>query len=93
MSHDRKNGVTEDRKMIEANVRRIVGIAALRRIHRIIVEHKEGDRLLRTVIAPVAIFLMAVIAALIWTFGSPRAELMTAPLPQCSPPPGERISI
>lgn len=92
MSQDKRNGVTEDREMIEANVRRIVGIAALRRIHRIIAEHKEGDRLLRAVIAPVAIVLMIVIAALIWTFGSPRAESMTAPLPECSPPPGERIS-
>jgi hypothetical protein len=93
MPQDRKNGVTEDREMIEANVRRTVGIAALRRIHRLIVEHKEGDRLLRTVIAPVAVFLMAVIAALIWTYGSPRAEPMAEPLPQCSPLPGERISI
>jgi hypothetical protein len=93
MSQDRKNGVTEDREMIEANVRRIIGIAALRRIHRIIVERKEGDRLLRAVIAPAAVFLMAVIAALIWTYGSPRAEPMTEPLPQCSPAPGERVSI
>jgi hypothetical protein len=93
MPKDEKNGVTEDREMIEANVRRIVGIAALRRIQRIIAEHREGDRLLRAVIAPVAVFLMAVIAALIWTYGSPRAEPMAEPLPRCSPAPGERVSI
>jgi hypothetical protein len=58
MSQERKNGVTEDREMIEANVRRIVGIAVL-----------------------------------IWTYGSPRAEPMIEPLPQCSPLPGGRISI
>jgi hypothetical protein len=36
---------------------------------------------------------MIVVAALIWTFGSPRAESATAPLPECAPPRGEMISI
>jgi hypothetical protein len=93
MTPDTERNVTDDREVIESNVRRIVGIAALRRIHQAISDRQEADRILRNVIAPIAALVMIVVAALIWTFGSPRAESTTAPLPECAPPRGEMISI
>lgn len=93
MTPENPRGAAEDREMIESNVRRVVGIAALRRIHKLIAERRNADHILRAVIAPIAAILMVVIAALIWNFGGPRAEPLATPLPECSPPPGERISI
>ena len=93
MTPDNPSGVTSDREMIESNVRRVVGFAALRRIHKVIADRSEADRVLRSVVAPIAAVVMIVIAALIWTFGSPRADDAVAPLPECSPPAGEKISI
>ena len=93
MTADERQNVTEDRELIESSVRRIVGIAALRRIHRIISDRKEEERILRKVVAPIAALLMIVVAALIWHFGSPRTDPSADPLPQCSPAPGEKITI
>jgi hypothetical protein len=92
MTPDTERNMTDGREVIESNVRRIVGIAALRRIHKAISDRREADRILRTVIAPIAALVMIVVAALIWTFGGPRAE-STAPLPECAPPRGEMISV
>ena len=88
-----ERNVPDDREMIESNVRRIVGFAALRRIRKVISDRQEADRILRTIVAPIAAVLMVVIAALIWTFGSPHADSVNAPLPECAPPKGEMISI
>ena len=84
--------VTEDREIIDASVRRVVGIAALRRIHRIISDRKEEERIMRKIVAPLATLLMIVIAALIWHFGSPREDAGMRPL-ECSPPASERITV
>lgn len=92
MTHADGRTVTEDREMIDANVRRIVGIAALRRIHRIISDRKEEQLIMRKVVAPLATLLMIVIAALIWHFGSPRNMPDVGPL-ECSPPASERIAV
>ena len=93
MTSDERQNVTEDRELIESKVRRIVGIAALRRIHRIISDRTEEERIMRKIVAPVAALLMIVVAALIWHFGSPRMDPEADPLPQCSPAPGEKITI
>ena len=92
MTHGDGRTVTEDREMIDTNVRRIVGIAALRRIHRLLSDRKEEERIMRKVVAPLATLLMIVIAALIWHFGSPREMPDIGPL-ECSPPASERISV
>ena len=60
---------------------------------RVISDRRDRERVLRKVVAPVATLLMIVIAALIWHFGSPRDDSETAPLQECSPPPGEKITI
>lgn len=93
MTPQTEKSVTDDREVIESNVRRIVGIAALRRIHKLITDRKDEERILRTVVAPIAAVLMIVAAALIWHFASPWADGMEAPLPECAPPRGEMISI
>ena len=86
--------VANVREVIESNVRRIVGLAALRRIHRIITDRQQEERVLRTLVAPVATVLMIVVAALIWSYGSPRTDDRPAgPLPECAPPRGENITI
>jgi hypothetical protein len=92
MTHGDGRIVTEDREVIDTNVRRIVGIAALRRIHRIISDRAEEERIMRRVVAPLATLLMIVIAALIWHFGGPREASGVSPL-ECSPPASERISV
>jgi hypothetical protein len=92
MTHGDGRIVTEDREVIDTNVRRIVGIAALRRIHRIISDRAEEERIMRRVVAPLATLLMIVIAALIWHFGGPREVPGVGPL-ECSPPASERISV
>jgi hypothetical protein len=94
MTHNPGPDVTNDRDVIESNVRRIVGFTALRRIHKIIADRQEEDRVLRTLVAPIATILMIVIAALIWSYGSPRTDSRPAgPLPECAPPRGENITI
>jgi sulfite exporter TauE/SafE len=93
LTPDTEKSVTDDREAIQSNVRRIVGIAALRRIHRMISGREEEQRMLRTVIAPIAAIVMIVIAVLIWHFASPWADDALAPLPECAPPRGEMISI
>ncbi len=86
--------MTDDRETIESNVRRIVGITALRRIHKLISERRDEEQIMRTVVAPIAAVLMIVVAVLIWHFGSPRmTDDPTAPLPECSPPKSENITI
>jgi hypothetical protein len=90
MTPNTGQSVTHDREMIESNVRRIVGIAALRRVHKLLTDRRDEERILRAVVAPIAAFMMIVIAALIWTYGSPRAF---APLPECSPPRSQNITI
>jgi hypothetical protein len=58
------------------------------------VETKDADRAYRRLIGPVATILMIVIAALIWSFGSPRTDNGPAgPLPECAPPRSENITI
>jgi hypothetical protein len=93
MTPHTEQSVTDDREMIESNVRRIVGMTALRRIHKLISERQDDDRILRTYVAPIAAVVMIVIAALIWTYGSPRSEPATGPLPECSPPRNQNITI
>jgi hypothetical protein len=94
MTRDPGSDVTNDREVIESNVRRIVGFAALRRIHRIITNRQEEERVLRTLVAPIATILMIVAAALIWSYGSPRMDNRPAgPLPECAPPRSENITI
>ena len=85
--------VTDDREAIESNVRRIVGITALRRIHKVISDHRDEEQIMRTRVAPIAAIVMIVIALLIWTFGSPYTDEARALLLECSPPRGEMISI
>jgi hypothetical protein len=55
------------------------------------------ERIPRKVVAPVVTLLMIVIAALIWRYGSPNEmavdDPMVAPLPQCGPGPGEKVTI
>ena len=85
--------VTDDREMVESNVRRIVGITALRRIHKMISDRRDEERIMRNRVVPIAAIVMIVIALLIWTFGSPYTDEAHAPLPECSPPRGEMISI
>ena len=93
MTPNTEQSAKDDREAIQSNVRRIVGIAALRRIHKLISDRHDEERIMRTVVAPIAVVVMIVIAALIWNFGSPRAGDAAAPLPECSPPRGEMISI
>lgn len=88
-----EQSVTDDREMIEPNVRRIVGITALRRIHKVISERRDEERIMRTRVAPIAAIVMIVIALLIWTFGSPYTDEARAPLPECSPPRNQNITI
>ena len=93
MTPDTGKNVTDDREVIESNVRRIVGIAALRRIHRLISDRRDEERIMRARVAPIAAAVMIVIAMLIWHFASPYADdAQEAPLPQCAPPKGEMIS-
>lgn len=93
MTRDPGPDATNDREVIESNVRRIVGFAALRRIHKIIADRQDEERVLRTLVAPVATILMIVIAALIWSYGSPRTvDRPVGPLPECAPPRGENIT-
>jgi hypothetical protein len=92
MASDQKSGDANDREVIESNVRRIVGIAALRRIHRLIGDREETDRALRNFVAPIAAFVMILVAVLIWTYG-PRFAEPKGPLPECAPPRGENITI
>jgi len=80
---------TDDREAIEAGVRRVVGISALRRIRGIIDERREADRVMRSRVAPIAAIVMIAVAALIWFFGTARAdreEGSSLPLPECAPP-------
>ena len=93
MTPHTEQSVTDDREMIESNVRRIVGMTTLRRIHRLITERQDEERVLRTVVAPIAVVVMIAIAALIWTYGSPRTDSTFAPLPECSPPRNQNITI
>ena len=95
MMRDPAPDAANDREVIESNVRRVVGFAALRRIHKIIADRQEEERVLRTLVAPVATILMIVVAALIWSYGSPRTDNRPAagPLPECAPPRGENITI
>jgi hypothetical protein len=93
MTPNTEQSVTDDREMIESNVRRIVGITALRRIHKVISDRRDEERIMRTRVAPVAAVVMIVIAALIWNFGSPRTDASMAPLPECSPPRNQNITI
>ena len=92
MATDPKPAANEDREAIESNVRRMVGITALRRIHRLIDERAQSERVLRNVIAPIAVLLMIVVAALIWKFGSPRMDDSAGPLPECAPPRSQNVS-
>jgi hypothetical protein len=93
MTPNTGQSVTDDREMIESNVRRIVGITILRRIHKLISERRDEEQIMRTLVAPIAALAMIVIAALIWTYGSPRADPTFAPLPECSPPRSQNITI
>ena len=85
--------MTDDREVIESNVRRIVGIAALRRIHGLISDRQDEERVMRNVVAPIAAAVMIVIAVLIWHFASPYPDDAGGPLPECAPPKGEMISV
>ena len=93
MTPNTEQSVTDDREMIESNVRRIVGITALRRIHKLLSDRQDEERILRAVVAPIAAAMMIVVAALIWTYGSPRTDSTFAPLPECSPPRSNNITI
>ena len=93
MTPNTEQSVTDDREMIESNVQRIVGITALRRIHKLISDRQDEERILRAVVAPIAAAMMIVVAALIWTYGSPRSDPAFGPLPECSPPRSQNITI
>ena len=93
MTPNPEQGVTDDREVIQSNVRRIVGFAALRRIHMLVAERRDEERIMRNRVAPIAAIVMIFIAALIWTFGSPYLSEDRAPLPECSPPRSENITI
>jgi len=93
MTPDTEHSVTDDREMIESNVRRFVGFAALRRIHKLVSGRQDEERVMRSVVAPIAAVVMIAIALLIWTYGSPRTDPTFAPLPECSPPRNQNITI
>lgn len=93
MTPDTERNVADDREVIESNVRRIVGIAALRRIHKLISDRKDEERVMRNVVAPIAAAVMIVIAVLIWHFAGPYMDDEAGPLPECAPPRGEMISV
>jgi len=94
MTPDPGHSVTDDRKVIESNARRTVGIATLRRFRKLLSDRQDEERILRAVVAPVAAVMMIVVAALIWHFGSPRmSDDLMAPLPECSPPRNQNITI
>ena len=93
MTPNNEQSVTDDREMIESNVRRVVGFAALRRIHKLVSDRQDEERIMRSVVAPIAAVVMIAIAVLIWTYGSPRADPEFGPLPECSPPRNQNITI
>jgi len=93
MTPHNEHNVTDDREMIESNVRRIVGFAALRRIHKLVSDRQDEERIMRSVVAPIAAVVMIAIAVLIWTYGSPRSDADSGPLPECSPPQTQHITI
>ena len=92
MTEDPKAGA-QDRVMIESNVRRIVGVAALLRIQRLVDERGQVEHVIRARVAPIAVIAMIIVAALIWTFGSPRIDTSQDALPECAPPRGQNITI
>ena len=93
MTPNTEQSVTDDREMIDSSVRRIVGFTALQRIHKLVSDRQDKERILRTIVAPIAAVVMIAIAALIWTYGSPRSDPAFGPLPECSPPRSQNITI
>jgi hypothetical protein len=63
--------VNDFRPALQENVRRVVAISALRRIHRLIAEREWEMRMLWTRVLPVAAAVMLVLAALIWLYFNP----------------------
>ena len=61
----------EFRPALEENVRRVVAISALRRIHKLIAEREWEMRLLWTRVLPIATVVLILVAILIWIFGNP----------------------
>ena len=87
MTPNNERDVNDFRPALEANVRRVVGIATLRRIHKLIAEREREMRLLRTRVVPIAFAAMLVVAALIWLYFNPYLWMTGAPaLPMCGPP-------
>jgi hypothetical protein len=66
-----KKDANDFRPALEENVRRVVAISALRRIHRLIAERERELRLLRTRVLPIALAVMLVLAVLIWLYFNP----------------------
>ena len=79
MAPNNEQNVNDFRPVVEENVRRIVGIAALRRIRRLIDEREEEMRLLRTRVVPMAAVALFVIAALIWILFNPWSGVAIDP--------------
>ena len=73
MTPNSEREVTDYRPALEANVRRTVAIATLRRIYKIIAEREREMRLLRSRVLPIAAIVTTIIAALIWIYANPWA--------------------
>ena len=94
MTPNTEQDVTDYREALDANVRRVVGFAALRRIHKLIATWEEERRILRTRVVPIAAAVMLVLAALMWVYFNPY--LWTAGIPDYSVPmcaPAGSVSI
>ena len=88
MTPNAEKDVNDFRPALEENVRRVVGIVALRRIHKLIATWEEEKRILRTRVVPIAAAVMLVLAVLIWIFGNPYLWMVgaaTYTVPMCAP--------
>ena len=89
MTPNEKQDVNDFRPGLEENVRRVVAISALRRIHKLIAEREREMRLLKTRVVPIAFFVMLVIAVLVWLYFNPyvwAADIPDHSVPMCGPP-------
>jgi hypothetical protein len=88
MTPNTERDVNDFQPALQENVRRVVAISALRRMHRLIATWEEEKRILRRRVLPIAAVLMLVLAALIWLFFNPYLWAANAPdysVPMCAP--------
>ena len=88
MTPNNERDVNDFRPGLEENVRRVVAISALRRIHKLIAEREREMRLLKTRVVPIAFFVMLVIAVLVWLYFNPylwAAGIPDYSVPMCAP--------